>query len=159
LPKKPDSGHEHQAHRAIAADVVADPGGDALRHEIAVDRIEHDDRILLHAKGTGSVDPVSGPSGLAKARMHFLGVVAALTADEDLHLAEGVDVVRVLDGVGALSDLRRLGPLLRGGEEVRVDAREVLLGEHALDEHRTDHAAKPDDSYSFHLAPGANVAR
>jgi hypothetical protein len=41
---------------------------------------------------------------------------------------------------------------------MRVDAREVLLGKHALDQHRTDHAAEPDDAYSFHFSLGATLA-
>ena len=47
----------------------------------------------------------------------------------------------------------RVGPRradLRGGEENRLDVGEVVLGAHALEEHRSHHAPPSDDAYASH---------
>ena len=92
--------------------------------------------------------------------MHLLRVVAPWQLMSTVHGAGGRRRRSASFTGGVLcAHVRRGAAVLRRGEEVRVDARKVLLGDHALDEHRTDHASKPDDAYSFHLLLGANVAR
>ena len=43
-----------------------------------VDRVEHDDRVVLHAQRRGGVDPVALPARGAQLGEHLVGVVAAL---------------------------------------------------------------------------------
>jgi hypothetical protein len=46
--------------------------------DVAVDRIQDDNGVLLHAQRGGGVNPVALPAGGFQARIDILGVVAAL---------------------------------------------------------------------------------
>jgi hypothetical protein len=82
--------------------------------------------------------------------VHGLGVVAALTADHGVEPGEGLDVVGVGERRGAAADVRAGCAHLRSREEDRLDVVEIVLGAHALEEHRTDHAPPTDDANAFH---------
>jgi hypothetical protein len=70
--------HQHQADGAVAADVVLGARVQLLVDDLAVDRVEDDDRVILHAQAGSGVDPVTLPAGFAQLREDFAGVVAAL---------------------------------------------------------------------------------
>jgi hypothetical protein len=84
--------------------------------------------------------------------MDRLGVVAALTGDDGVHLAQGVERFGVEQRRGALADVRAGLAGLGGGEEDRLrDAREVVLGAHSLHQDRAHHAAPTDETNPLHL--------
>jgi hypothetical protein len=91
---------------------------------------------------------VAGEAG-AQRRVHRLRVVAALAADHGVEAGERRHVVGVEQRRRAVADVRP-GARLRGGEEDRLDAIEIVLGAHALEEHRSDHAPPSDDANASH---------
>ena len=111
--------------------------------DVAVHRVEDDDRVLVHAHRRRGVDPVAVPPCLSEAGVDFLRVVAALAADEHIHSPERVDVLRLGDGRRVAADVRPARPDLRRRKKLWFDARKVLLGDHPLDEHRPDHPRHP----------------
>src|SRR6266702_1805527 len=64
--EQPPQGHQHQAHGAVAANEVLLPLGQCSIDNVAVDRVEDDDRIRLHSQTAGGVDPVPLPPLLAQ---------------------------------------------------------------------------------------------
>src|SRR5207244_5013343 len=140
-------GHQHQADRAVAADVVLDAALERCVDDVAVHRIEDDHRVVFHAQRGGGVDPVALPAGLAQLWIELRRVVAALTRDQDVHLHELREVFRVLDGADAFTNRRPGCSGLRGREEHRFDRVEVVLLAHALHEDRPHHSAPPNEPY------------
>ena len=59
------------------------PAASALRI-VVVDRVQHDDGVILHAQRGGGVDPVAPASRQRRLGEDFLGVVAALAGDDDV---------------------------------------------------------------------------
>ena len=99
--------HQHAADGAVAADPVAHaPRQRAVDHR-PVDRVEDDDRVVLHAQGLGGVDPVAVPAGGAQPRIDVLGVLAALRGDDDPAALQRLEVVRVLQLGLVLGERRR----------------------------------------------------
>jgi hypothetical protein len=82
-----------------------------------VDRVQHDDRVVLHAQGRGGVDPVAVPAGGAQLGEDLGGVVAALAGDDDVAALERVDVERVLQLGFVLGLGRGLAAGVGGREE------------------------------------------
>ena len=115
-------------------------------HHRQVDGIEHDDGARRHPQGRGGVDPVALPALRAQARVHGLGIVAALGADEHGQARERVEIVRILHRGDRPADVGRRRAGLRGAEKNRLHQLEIALGAHALDQHRADHAAPTDDA-------------
>ena len=72
--------------------------------DLAIDRIEHDHRVVLHPQCGGRIDPVAGPAGGAKPGVHLGRVVTALTRNECLGAHEGREIVRVLYRRGGLAE-------------------------------------------------------
>jgi hypothetical protein len=74
---------------------------------------------------------------------------------DDVEPGERRRVVRVAQRLELAADVRAGAAGARGREEHRIDVIEVALREHALQEHRPDHAAPTDDSDSHgsHLTP------
>ncbi|MNQ82681.1 hypothetical protein D3C85_977370 [compost metagenome] len=89
-------GHQHQADGAVAADVVLGARVELLVDDLAVDRVEDDDRVILHAQAGGGVDPVALPAGFAQLGEHLVGVVAALAGQDHVEALQLVDAVGVL---------------------------------------------------------------
>jgi hypothetical protein len=142
--------HQHAAHRAVAADVVADAARERGLDHRQVDRVENDDGVVLHAQRLGGVDPVAVPAGGAQARVDVLGVLAALRGDDDLAAPERLDVVGVEQRGLVPRVRRRPAALVAGAEEERLDQVEVAFGGHALQQHGSHHAAPTDQSRPFH---------
>jgi hypothetical protein len=138
---RPAYAHEHAAHRAVAADPVAAALAQGVADHGEVDRVEDDDRVVLHAQGRRRVDPVAVPAGRAQLGEDFVRVVPALGGDDDVALLQRLDVERVLQGGLVLRLGRGLAARVGSGEEDRLDEGEVALRLHAVHEDRADHAA------------------
>ena len=78
--------------------------------------------------------------------MHGFRVLAALAGNEDVAARKRRKIVRVADFRRSLPDVGRSGARLRRRKERGLDEREIFLGAHALDEHRTNHAAPADQT-------------
>ena len=63
-----------------------------------------------------------------------------------------LDVVASCSLVSFFAERRRRAAGVAGGEEQRLDQREVALGLHAVHQHGADHAAPSDESYECHFS-------
>ena len=142
--------HQHQADGAVAADEGFDAFVQALLNHRVVDRIQDDDGIVLHAQRRGRVDPITLPTAGAQLRIHFVGIIAALTGNNDIERAQRVDVIRILQRALLAAEGRRGRTVLRGGEKDRANGIEIALFRHALHENRADHSAPTDETNVFH---------
>jgi hypothetical protein len=133
--------HQHARHGAVAADVVPDAAAERILDHVQVDRIQHDDGVVLHAQRRRRVDPVAVPAGRAQLRVHLGGVVAALARDDDLALRELGDIQRAFQFGLVLRHRWRIAARVRRGEEHRLDMVEIAFVLHTLHQDRTDHAA------------------
>jgi len=119
-------------------------------------RVEDDHRVVLHAQGLGGIDPVALPARGAQLRVDGLGEVAALAGDDDVAALQRGDVVRVVQRGFVLRQsgdgCRQRAAGVAGGEEHRLDEREVAFGAHAVHQHGTDHAAPANQSYECHFS-------
>jgi hypothetical protein len=129
---------------------VLTPLSSCLLDLLAVDRIQHDDGVVVHAQGGGGVDPVAVPAGGAQPGIDFLGVVAALAGQHHVQRLEGVDVVGVLQGAGVFTEVGGRLTGLGGGEEDRIDTGEIAFFHHAAHQDGADHATPADQTYFFH---------
>ena len=77
--------HQHQAHRAIAADKIFLALRQRILDHIQIDRIEDNDAVLVHPQRGSGIDPVTLPARRAKLGKHFGGVIAALTGNNGVH--------------------------------------------------------------------------
>ncbi len=142
--------HQHQADGAVAADVVLGAGVQLLVDDLAVDRVQDDHGIVLHAQARRGVDPVTLPAGLAQLGEDFAGVVAALAGQNHVEGLQLVNAVGVLERSNVLAHGRTLATHVRRGEKHRLNKIEILLFQHPLHEHGTDHTAPTDQTYTFH---------
>ena len=96
LSKQAAEGHQHQADGAVAADkgfhAVVQAGGD----HILVNRVEDNDRIVLHAQRRSRVNPVTLPAACAQLRVNLVGVIAALARDNNVQRLQRVQIERIL---------------------------------------------------------------
>ena len=99
--EQPAEAHQHAGHGAVAADEVLGAVDQALVDDVAVDGVQHDDRVVVHAQGGGGVDPEAVPAAAAQLAVDLLGVVPALGGDNNGQLRQRVDVERVLELAGA----------------------------------------------------------
>ena len=76
--------HQHARHGTVAADVVFDATMQRLLDDIQIDRIEHDDGIVFHPQAGGRINPISVPAGCAQLGENLGGVIAPLTAEDDV---------------------------------------------------------------------------
>src|SRR3989338_3526813 len=143
-------GHQHQADGAVAADVVLGAGIQLLINHLAVDRIKHDNRAVIHAQRRGGIDPIALPAGFAQLGEHFAGVVATLAGQNHAQAFHLVNAVGVLQRRRFLANSRALAADIGGGEEHWFDQVEILFFQHTLHQHGTDHAAPTDQTYTFH---------
>ena len=144
-------GHHHQRDRAIAADVVLDTFVERLVDDIAVDRIEHDDRIVGHAKRGRRIDPVAVPSTGTQLAVHASRPVAPLAGDDGVESGERFGIRRIFQRIAVPADRRTLTASARGREKYRLDQLEVAFFEHALHQHGSNHAPPSDKTYAHHL--------
>ena len=147
--EEPVERHQHQADRAVAADVVLEARVDASVDHVAIDGIEHDHRVVVHALRARGVDPVAGPAAFTQGAEHLFGVVAALAGDDRVVAGEGREIVGVHERRRGAVDVGTGLADLAGRVERRRQTREVALGAHALEEHGSDHSPPPDDSDVF----------
>jgi hypothetical protein len=98
--EQPAEAHQHAGHSAVAADEVLGAVDQALVDDVAVDGVQHDDRVIVHAQGGGGVDPEAVPAAAAQLAVDLLGVVAALGGDDNRQLRQRIDVERVLELAG-----------------------------------------------------------
>ena len=143
-------GHQHQADRAVAADVACACRWRARREYAAIDRIEDDDGIVAHAQRGSGVDPVSLPAILAQRRVDFGRVVAALATDQ--HVA-GRQFASDCGRPAARRQRPLAGPApptFEVVEENRVDAGEIFFLAHPLHEDTADHPSPTDKSNAQH---------
>ena len=141
--------HQQAGDGAVAADVVLHAGGQAAVDDVAVNGVQHDDGVIVHAQGRGGVNPQAVPAGRAQLRVHGLGVATALSGHDDGVLAQLINVVGVLQ-LGRLENAvegGRLATNVRGGEEDGGNALEVAFLNHALHEDRAHHAAPANKTY------------
>ncbi|CAN0627157.1 protein of unknown function [Burkholderia multivorans] len=139
--------HQHQADRAVAADEVLRAVDERVLDHVQVDRIENDDRVVIHPQRRRRVDPVAVPARRAQLREHFVRVVAALAGDDGVALLQLVDVHRVLERSLVFRERRGLAARVAGAEKHRFDQVEIALFLHALHEDAADHAAPTYETY------------
>ena len=147
--------HQHAADGAVAADPVLAAVGHGVLDDRHVDRVQHDDGVLFHAQGRGSIDPVAVPAGSAQLGEHLVGVVAALAGQDDVALLQCFYVVRVLERLLVLGHGGGSATSIGGGEEHGLDQGKVILCLHAVHQHGADHAAPAHQTYyvsNFHRA-------
>ena len=137
-------GHQHQAHGAVAADVILHAINQRLVDDLAVNRIQHDHRVVLHTQRRGGVDPVAIPTRFAQLGVNLVGVVAALAGENHLHGFEFINAVGVFQRCNAFANRRGFAACVGCGEKHRLDQIEVFFFEHALHQHGTDHATPTD---------------
>src|SRR5262249_2026153 len=150
LLEKPVHAHQHAAHRAISTDIIFYSLRQRLLDDRHVDRVEHDDGIIVHSQGLRGVYPIAVPAGSAQLRVDLGGVITALAGHEDVHCRQHLEVESVGDRWRFLADLRPAAAALGRRKEERLDEIEIALGAHAIDQHRTDHAAPAYDSDFLH---------
>ena len=96
LGKQAAEGHQHQANGTVAADkgfdAIIQAGGD----HVLVNRVEDNDRIVLHAQRRGGVNPVPLPAAFAQLRVNLVGVIAALARDNNVQCLQRVQIERIL---------------------------------------------------------------
>ncbi len=143
--------HQHQRHRAVAADVGFGTAGDAVLDHLLVDRVEDDDGVVLHPQRRSGVDPVAVPARRTQLRVDVLGVVAALRGDDGVALLQFVDGHGVLERGDVLADIGAFAAHVRRGEEHRIDQIEIAFFLHPSHQHGTHHAAPADQSYFHHV--------
>ncbi len=143
-------GQQHQADGTVAADEGLDALGQRLVDHVAVDRIQNDDRVFVHAQGGSGINPVAFPAGGQQARINILGVVAALSGDDDLLRGQRLDVEGILQGAGIDAEVGGGLTGLGGGEEGGLNTGKVFLFLHPAHQDRTHHAAPTDQTYFFH---------
>ena len=148
--EQPAERHEHQAHRAVAADVFFDPPGQGLVDHRPVHRVEHDHRVRIEPQLGGRVDPVALPAAGHELRVDLSGVAAALAAEDDVVLRQQRRIGAVEQLVHRAVHLRPGLAGLGGGKETGFVALEIPFLPHPLHEHRADHAAPADNTYFFH---------
>ena len=117
--------------------------GQAGVDHVAVDGVQHNDGVVIHAQRGGGVDPEAVPAAAAQLGVHALGVVAALGGDNNGKLGQRVNIKGVLELAGVAGACNRggLAAGVGGGEEDGVDIAEVAFVLHALHQDGTDHAA------------------
>src|SRR5476649_1911154 len=130
--------------------IVLGAGVQLLVDDLAVDRIKDDHRVILHTQAGGSIDPVTLPAGFTQAREYFVGVVATLAGQNHVEGFQFFDAVSILQWGNILAHCRALATDIGCGEEHRLDEIEILLFQHPLHEHGTDHTAPTDQTYTFH---------
>ena len=146
VAEQPGERHHHQAHRAVAADVVLHALRERGVDHVAVDRVEDDHRVVLHPQRRRGVDPVALPAGRAQLRKHVVRVVAALAGDDRIERGERGEVGRALERRRVPADGRALAADVRRREEHGLDQLEVPLLEHPLHQHRAHHSTPTDES-------------
>ncbi|MNG95860.1 hypothetical protein D3C79_549070 [compost metagenome] len=143
-------GQQHQTDGAVAADEGLDPLVQRLVDHVAVDRIQDDDGVLLHAQGGGGINPVTLPAGGQQTGIDILGVVATLSRDDDLLRGQRLDIEGVLQGAGIDAEIGGGLTGLGGGEEGGLNAGKILLFLHPAHQYRTYHATPTDQTNFFH---------
>ncbi len=142
--------HQHQADSAVATDIVLGARVQLLVDDLAINRVKHDDRVILHAQAGRRIDPVTLPAGFAQLGKHLIGVVATLAGQHHVQGFQLVDTVGIFQGRNILAHRGRLATDIGSSEEHRFNEIEVLLFPHPLHEHGTDHATPTDQTYTFH---------
>ncbi|MCY1426578.1 hypothetical protein D9M71_424010 [compost metagenome] len=121
-----------------------------LVDDLAVDRVEDDDRVILHAQAGSGVDPVALPAGFAQLGEDFVGVVAALAGQDHVQGLQLVDAVGVFQRGRFLANRRAFAADVGSGEEHRLDQVEVPLFQHTLHEYGAHHPTPTDQTYTLH---------
>ncbi|MPM95541.1 hypothetical protein SDC9_142696 [bioreactor metagenome] len=144
--------HQHQGHRAIAADPVLAALGKRILDHMHVDRVKNDHRIISHAQRRRRIDPVAIPAGCTQLRVHLLGVITALAGNDDLASLERINAHCILQGQCSFlaTEHRCLAPCGRGREIHRLDMGEVTFIHHALHQHRAYHPTPANQTHSLH---------
>ena len=148
--KQPAHGHEHEAHRAVATDPGACTLVECCIDDRTIHRIEDEHRVVLHAQGRGRIDPVARPAHGTQPGVDVVGVVAALTADDDLLCRKRLQVVGRCKHTRAAAHHGGLATCIGGGKEGGLHVIEIALLLHALHEHGAHHAPPPHQSKSLH---------
>ena len=151
LSKQAAERHQHQADGTVAADkgfnAVVQTGGD----NVLVHRVENDDGVVFHAQRRGGVNPVALPAAFTQLRVNIVGVIAALTRDNNVQRLQCFQIECILKRATGTATKRwsRL-PQLGGGEKNRANGIKIALFNHALHEDRADHSAPADKTNIFH---------
>ena len=99
--------HQHQAHRAIAADEVLCAPRERRVDHAAIDRIKDDHRVVVHPQRVRGVDPVTVEAGGADGRVRGVRPIAALTGDDRVESLERFRVARIFQRARRLADCWR----------------------------------------------------
>src|SRR5690554_215036 len=150
--------HQHQADCAVAANKGFYPGIKPFIDHLPVNRIQHDNGIILHAQTRGCVNPVTTPAGFTQLGENLVGVVTALAGQDYIQAFQGVDVVGVFQCRCVLANGRALTTHVGGGKKDWFDQVKIPLFQHTLHQHGTNHATPAYKSNSFHLTTPLSMA-
>ncbi|MCY1239208.1 hypothetical protein D9M72_519900 [compost metagenome] len=143
--------HQHATDRAVAADEILHALGQRVLDHALVDRIQHDDGIVLHAQRGRRVDPVALPAGRAQLGENLVGVVAALGGHDHVALLQRFDVIGIFQRGFVLRHGGRLAAGIGRAEEDGLDMVEITLFLHALHQDAADHTPPTDETYNHDL--------
>ena len=141
--------HQQAGDGAVTADEVLHSGCQTAVDDVAVDGVQHDDGVIVHAQGGSGVNPQAVPASCTQLRVHSLGVATALSGHNNRVLTQLVNVVCVLQ-LGRLNyavEGGRRATNIRGGEEDGGNALEIAFLNHALHEDGAHHAAPANKTY------------
>ena len=141
--------HQQAGDGAVTADEVLHAGCQAAVDDVAVNGVQHDDGVIVHAQGGSGINPQAVPACCTQLRVHSLGVATALSGHNNRVLTQLVNVVCVLQ-LGRLNyavEGGRRATNIRGGEEDGGNALEIAFLNHALHEDGAHHAAPANKTY------------
>jgi len=142
--------HQQDGVGAVATDVVLHALGQCVLDDVAVDRVQHDHGIILHAQRGGGVDPVAVPAGCTQLGEDLVGVVATLCGNDDVAFLQLIDAVGVFERRCRFGKRRRFAARIRSREKYRFDVIEITLVLHALHQDRTHHSTPANQTNQFH---------
>jgi len=142
--------HQHQADGAVAADVVLGARIQLLVDHLTVDRVQNNDRVILHPQARSRIDPVTLPTRLTQLGEHLGGVVAALAGQNHIEGFQLFNVVSILERGNLFAHGRTLSTDIGGSKKHGLNKIEILLFQHPLHEYGTNHTAPTDQTYTLH---------
>ena len=151
LLEKAAQSHQHAGNRTVPADKVSDTFRQTFIDHLAVDRIENDQCIVIHAQLGSGIDPVTVPAGRTQFREHVRRIIAALAGYQDIAFFQFIDTKSIFQDSFVFRHRRCHASDIRRSEENGFEQIKIVFFLHALHQHGTDHAPPAYQSYQFHL--------
>ena len=119
-------GNHHQAHGAITANPILTTRSQCTINHGSIDWIQNEDRIIIHAQCTRSINPMTLPTRCSQRWKDSLGIVPALAGQNNVTTGKRFNVVGVLQlrftfGDVATIDRRHIAAGIAGTKKYRLD--------------------------------------